>query len=511
MKMKIEYFTEIRLLNYRFLNFLLVPIICYIVITSDISYFYTVITPDISYLDIMCITQIRNFVPENELKNLKTYKIYHNLFENLISVLRPHSFYKIKTLGKVFLLRTYLFNLLNLPCDRILTYHELEFFREGVMNLLYSDDGYMNKERLENDKLLNFYRSLNQEEMKGSFTEIQSFHTLIIMMILLEYELYSRYYEDLYNLKTLEKELVKTMLMDMKETKRNLRKLLIPEVKALLSKTRVNIKNIVYSGFDTEFQMLSSEENEMLAYTLCSYSKQYICIKNLEFNIIESLCKDQLIEMIKIVRLMNKKFDVEIDQLAEKLTGDKNEIEKIECKNFILFSKREKCMKDFFKTSFYDLEETGNVYSIKELVEKSLKSQEDRISELTEYHQKVLVSVRLPRLPVKKEVVLIAHFTTADVSSLADFHEYKSRFSILRKSFVTLDKSIRMEGWKVILRDTSLLSPGNASLKSIGELYNSEFNKISIPEKMKSRMKKLKKKSRDLFIEYAKQDAVITL
>jgi len=394
----------------------------------------------------MCITQIRNFVPEKELKNLKTSKIYHSLFENLISVLRPHSFFKIKTLGKIFLLRTHLFNLLNLPHDRILTYHELEFFREGTMNLLYSDNGYLDRERLENDKLLNFYRSSNQVEMKDSFKEIQSFHTLIIMIILLEYELYSRYYEDLYNLKTLEKEFIKTLLMDIKETKRNLRNRLIPEVKALLSKTRVNIKNIIYSGFDTEFQMLSSVENEMLAYTLCSYSKQYICIKNLEFNIMESLCKDQLIELIKIVRLMNKKFDVEVDRLAEILTDNIEEIEKIECKNFILFSKRENCMKDFFKTSFYDLEEPGEVYSIKELVKKSLESQEDRISGLTEFHKKVLGSVRLPRLPVKKEVVLIAHFTTADVSSLADFQEHKPRFSILRKSFVTLEKSFRLEG-----------------------------------------------------------------
>jgi len=442
-KIRIENFDEIRFLNYRFLNFLLVPIICYIVFYTI---FYMVITSDISHLSIMCITQIRNFVPEKELKCLKTSEIYNSLFENLISVLRPHSFYKIKTLGKVFLLRAYLFNVLNLPHDRILTYQELELFRGGVMTLLYSDNGYLSKDRIENDKLLNFYRSSNQVEMKDSFKEIQSFHTLIIMIILLEYELYSRYYEDLYNHKTLEKELVKTQLMDIKETKRNLRKLLIPEVKALLSKTRINIKNKIYSGFDTEFQMLSSEENEMLAYTLCSYSKQYICIKNLEFNIIESLCKDQLIEMIKIVRLMNKKFDVEIDQLAEILTSAKDEIEKIECKNFILFSKREKYMKDFFKTGFYDLEETGNVYSIKELVKKSLESQEDRISELTEFHQNFMGRVRLPRLSVKKEVVLIAHFTTADVSSLADFQEYKPRFSILRKSFVTIEKSFRLEG-----------------------------------------------------------------
>jgi len=192
--------------------------------------------------------------------------------------------------------------------------------------------------------------------------------------------------------------------------------------------------------------MLSSEYNEMLAYTLCSYSKQFICIKNLEFNIIENSCKEQIIELIKILRFLNKKFDVEIDRLSEKLSNETEEIERIECKNFILFSKKENGQKEYFLTSFYDLEETGNVYSLRELVNKSLASQKERLIGLTEYHHNLLKKVRLPRVPVRKEVSLIAHFTTADVSSLADFQEFKPRFSILRKSFVTLEKSFRLEG-----------------------------------------------------------------
>ena len=402
---------------------------------------------DIYNLNIMCITQIKNFVPEIELKQLKTSKIYNKLFENLISALRLHpDFYNIKTLNKVFLLRTYLFNMLHLPSDKILNYHELESFQDGVMNLLHSNNGYLNNEKLAYNKLLNFFRSSYQVDLNGCYNEVQCFHTLIILIILLEYELYSCYYEDLYNIKTIDKKFVKTVLLDIKETKRFLRSLLTLEVRVLLSKTRINLMNKIYSGFDTEFQMLSSGCNEMLAYTICSYSKQFICIKNLEFDISGRLCKEELITLIKILRFLNKKFDIEIDQLSEKLSAEKEEIEKIECKNFILFSKKEKSLREFFKNSFYDLEETGNVYSLRELLKNSLESQKERIIELTEFHQNLLKKVKLPRIPVRKEVSLIAHFTTADVSSLADFQEFKSKFSILRKSFVSLEKSFRVEG-----------------------------------------------------------------
>ena len=448
---KLKNFSGIRFSYYHFLNILMFDEQVIIFSTLFFTLFFTLYSHDHLLLDfynlnIMCITQIKNFVPEIELKQLKTSKIYNKLFENLISMLRLHPYYKIKTLNKVFLLRTYLFNMLHLPSDKILNYHELESFQEGVMNLLHSNNGYLNNEKLAYNKLLNFFRSSYQMDLNGCYNEVQCFHTLIILIILLEYELYTSYYEDLYNLKTIDKKFVKTVLLDIKETKRFLRKLLTPEVKVLISKTRITLLNKIYSGFDTEFQMLSSECNEMLAYTICSYSKQYICIKNLEFDINGSSCKEELITLIKILRFLNKKFDIEIDRLSEKLSAEKGEIEKIECKNFILFSKKEKGLKEFFKKSFYDLEETGNVYSLRELLKNSLESQKERIIELTEFHHNLLKKVRLPRIPVRKEVCLIAHFTTADVSSLTDFQEFKSKFSILRKSFVTLEKSFRVEG-----------------------------------------------------------------
>jgi len=112
---------------------------------------------------------------------------------------------------------------------------------------------------------------------------------------------------------------------------------------------------------------------------------------------------------------------------------------------------------------------------------------------------------------VRKELYLIAHFTTADICSLSDFHEIKNRFNILRKSFVTLDKAVRVRGWKIILRDTSLLSPVGASLSSIGDLYTTEFKKINVSKHMKSDMRKFKEFDKESFISYAIQDSKITL
>jgi len=381
-----------------------------------------------------------------ELKVLNTSKFYNLLYENLISVLQAYPFYKIRDLGKVFILRTYLFNLIQLPPDKILNYQELEAFREGVLNLLLTNNGYLNIDKLESNKLLNFFKSSSQPEMKLDYNEVECFHSLIILLLLLEYELYTMYYEDLSNRNNIEKGSMKNFLSDIKENKRKLRNMLAFEVKVLLSKTRINLVNKIYSGFDTEFQMLSSDYNELLAYTTCSYSKQFICIKNLDLNINESVCKDQLVEMVKILRYLNKKYDVEIDELSTYLSDDKELIEKISCKEYKLYSKREDNLKKQLVTNFYDLEDKINEYSIRDLVGKSLESQKPRIDEMTEFHQVYLKKVRLPRIPVKKEVCLIAHFTTADVSSLTDFQEFKSYFSILRKSFVTLERNLRLEG-----------------------------------------------------------------
>lgn len=64
----------------------------------------------------------------------------------------------------------------------------------------------------------------------------------------------------------------------------------------------------------------------------------------------------------------------------------------------------------------------------------------------------------------------------------------------------------------MFLRDTSLLSPGGMSLKSIGQLYP-DFNlhKIELTPGEYKDMKNLQEKHTEKFIEYAIQDAKIVL
>lgn len=54
---------------------------------------------------------------------------------------------------------------------------------------------------------------------------------------------------------------------------------------------------------------------------------------------------------------------------------------------------------------------------------------------------------------------LIAHLTNADLSMLSDFDKIKHELNIVHKSFVTLNKPILIDGVRVFVRDTMLISP----------------------------------------------------
>jgi hypothetical protein len=91
-----------------------------------------------------------------------------------------------------------------------------------------------------------------------------------------------------------------------------------------------------------------------------------------------------------------------------------------------------------------------------------------------------------------------------------DFNEFKNHLDIVNSNFVTIGKPIQLNGKRVFIRDTMLLAPaGNRSLESMGRLYN--MNKIDLQGYDKSKMSLLLKENRDLFIEYAVRDSIITL
>lgn len=106
--------------------------------------------------------------------------------------------------------------------------------------------------------------------------------------------------------------------------------------------------------------------------------------------------------------------------------------------------------------------------------------------------------------------VFIGHLTSADLSILNDFNEFKDFLDIVNKNFVTLAKPFLYGGSRVIIRDTMLLAPSlQKSLSSIGKLY--DLSKIELSKDEIQNMDKLMLSQKEKFIEYALRDALITL
>ena len=110
-----------------------------------------------------------------------------------------------------------------------------------------------------------------------------------------------------------------------------------------------------------------------------------------------------------------------------------------------------------------------------------------------------------------KNIYLIAHFSNADLSMLSDFDKFKDGLDIVQKSYITLRKPILVNGNNVFIRDTMLLSPpGKKSLEAIGKLYDG-FDKIKLTLTQKENMDLLLAENKELFQDYALNDAMITL
>jgi len=66
---------------------------------------------------------------------------------------------------------------------------------------------------------------------------------------------------------------------------------------------------------------------------------------------------------------------------------------------------------------------------------------------------------------------------------LSDFGDFKQLLSIVNKSFVTVNKPLKIYESRVFIRDTILLAPtGMGSLDQIGSIYKLEvdYKKLSV-------------------------------
>lgn len=142
------------------------------------------------------------------------------------------------------------------------------------------------------------------------------------------------------------------------------------------------------------------------------------------------------------------------------------------------------------------------------LVKSIHNSSNKPLSRITYRHGESCLSITINRI-----LYLCMHESSADLSMLKDFDEFKENLDIVSRSFVTLGKPLLIEGCKskVHFRDTILIAPAGAKgLAGVGDIYGPKYKKIDIGS-YRGNMRKLLNEDKELFEKYAIQDSIITL
>jgi len=385
-----------------------------------------------------------NHIPKSVI--LKTESsILHPYIKNM--VLKGFSDLEI---SMFFTLRNLLFySLDNIPSE-IKTYDSLKNFVNLVLNEFYSfqSEGFVNQRNLECNKIFDIFRSLypqfNEIFKTGNPPfiswryELEHFHNLIILILLFEMELYltNRVFED-----EEDNDFKKEERVLLKHDKTELNSLLSGGIRLSLSKNRLLITDRIYVGFDTEYKTVDSTTNKILCYTTSTLTESFLKIRagNIDFSLKDGLTylpqTSELISTgVKLIRLLRNKKDFELDQL--KTTLEKNRaLRSMELYNQDLIFKMSSLEINDIKSTFFDLRENPSVYSFKNMID----------GVLNEHKQPAIlkaVDLTVFNPTLKQECFFAAHFTTADVSLFNDFEEIKDKFTVLNKSFLTLDKLI---------------------------------------------------------------------
>ena len=124
--------------------------------------------------------------------------------------------------------------------------------------------------------------------------------------------------------------------------------------------------------------------------------------------------------------------------------------------------------------------------------------------------------------PLSTTILLVGHFTKADVPAFSDFADIRKVVAAVRSSFVSTDANLEFVAetdsgpleLDVRLRDTFLLAPaGSQSLAALGDILGLPKivldNDPVVERQMKARMDVLRSQNWELFKRYAIQDAVI--
>jgi len=393
-------------------------------------------------------TKIINFIP---LSLLSTLNSESDSFFKKISVLNLNwNYYKKEETALFFVFRSILLKTVGLDPYQPMCFKTLEFFIECVLKELYTfkTEGFVNRENMELNKIFCIFRSFypetkdifnsSKKPLSSMSFELEHFHNLVILTILYEIEKSIKLLDGV-----LENDNGKEELSLIKNERVSLQKTLSGGIRSSLSKNRLVLLKRIYVGFDTEYRNVDCTTNRLLCYTTASLSE---CLLKIRDGTVDFSLKDGLVHLPKtaplirtVVRLIRQergKKDCELEELKETLTTN---YERVKLNNSDLMFKSKKPRFEDIETNFIDLRQDQSVYSLKNLIDGVLKKTPSTNFDCFNPHLKNLNPT------IKQECILLAHFTTADVSLFDDFNEIKSNFTVLSKSFLTMDKGLSFE------------------------------------------------------------------
>jgi len=478
---------------------------------------------------------IVNYIPHYLISSLKCQT---SDFIQYVSQLNLRGYFESDlertSLSFYFLFRGVLYNSFGYDPHQVFCPEKLKCLIHDILSEFYSfrKDGYVNQQNLERNKIFMIFKSFYPVytdifNTKNSFrlsilSELEHMHNLVIIFLLYDIEVTLRVVESRYSSEKLLSSKVgretldrtREILFDLKDERSQLQKTLSGGIRISLSKNRVLYIRRIYAGFDTEYKPVDSQTNRLLCYTTASIPE---CLLKIRSNDVDFSLKEGKVflpktaPLIKIgvalIRFLRNKKDFEVSELT-RLLSKESSLECLRQSNGDLVYRVKSFDFNQIQSRYIGLTTIPEEYSFKKLMDLVLEDYHDlKNSVFLEMTHRLNIKPTL-----KNECTLLAHFTTADVSLFHDFEGIKTNFSVISKSFLTLDKFLTYKGWRIFLRDTSLLSPGGMSLKSIGLLYPTlPLKKIELSKEQYSDMEVMLNENPLLFKEYAEQDAKIVL
>jgi len=260
---------------------------------------------------------------------------------NLIHLLQSNLASTRKSTSGLLAIRSKLFYLTNRDQSENLDVIDLLNYINDVQNLLYNfkKDGFVSSENMELNPIFKIFRDLYPShndifDYKSKVTltsifELEHFHNLIILLLLLELYLYLPELKELkktVQLDELQEEEI--TLLDLKRIE--LIKTLSGGIRISISRKRLKVTERLYTGFDTEYIAENSTENKLLCYTHASLSEVLLTIKSSsvdfstkEGDVYHPLTVNLINDCVGYIRFLRGEPDFELDYIKQSLIDSK--------------------------------------------------------------------------------------------------------------------------------------------------------------------------------------------